>query len=236
MCPELCKNLNSVLCKNLNRDTYKLLDNTHSYHTRRKQSKNQRWSQGRKARGQGQGHKKIRGQGQPFRKETLSRPRKGMLEAKAKDQGHRCNCTPKKGFQKIFSGNLQTATKNKVIKKTFSSDLQTTLKKQGLQNFFSGEKGLQNFVSGDLQLRKTKQGLRKFSARFLAFSNKISTVQKTVLSSSRGQGNFRGLGASRPRTSKCVLEDVLEDSTSGKSYFIPQVETTQSQNSLIYIA
>ena len=44
------------------------------------------------------------------------------------------------------------------------------------------------------------------------FSNEISTVQKVVLSSSRGQGYFRGLEASRPRprTSKCVLEDVLE--------------------------
>ena len=44
------------------------------------------------------------------------------------------------------------------------------------------------------------------------FSNEISTVQKIVLFSSRGQGNFRGLEASRPmpRTSKSVLEDVLE--------------------------
>ena len=32
--------------------------------------------------------KKIRGQGQPFRGQTLSRPRTGMLEAKAKGQGH----------------------------------------------------------------------------------------------------------------------------------------------------
>ena len=47
--------------------------------------KNQRWSRGHKARGQGQGHKKILGQGQPFREQTLSRPRTGMLEAKAKD-------------------------------------------------------------------------------------------------------------------------------------------------------
>ena len=41
---------------------------------------------------------------------------------------------------------------------------------------------------------------------------KILTIQKIVLSSSRGQANFRGLEASRPRprTSKCVLEDVLE--------------------------
>ena len=46
---------------------------------------------------------------------------------------------------------------------------------------------------------ENKKGVRKVFARFLAFSNKISTVQKVVLSSSRGQGNFRGLVASRPR-------------------------------------
>ena len=51
--------------------------------------------------------------------------------------------------------------------------------------------------------------------------HKLLTIQKILLSSSRGQANFRGLQASRPRTSKCVLEDVLEakdvleDSTSG---------------------
>ena len=58
----------------------------------------QRWSRRHKARGQGQGHKKIRGQGQgqPFRGQNLSRPRTGMLEAKAKDQGHRRKCSPKK--------------------------------------------------------------------------------------------------------------------------------------------
>ena len=69
-----------------------------------------------------------------------------------------------------------------------------------------------------LQLRKTKKVLQSFP-RFLAFSNNISTVQKIMLSSSRGQGSFRGFEASRPRprTCKCVLEakDVLEDSTSG---------------------
>ena len=36
----------------------------------------------KKIRGQGQG------QGQPFRGQALSRPRTGMLEAKAKDRGH----------------------------------------------------------------------------------------------------------------------------------------------------
>ena len=50
--------------------------------------------------------------------------------------------------------------------------------------------------------------------------HKILTIQKIVLFSSRGQVNFRGFEASRPRprTSKCVLEakGVLEDSTSGR--------------------
>ena len=68
---------------------------------------NQRWSRGHKARGQG--HKKIRGQsqgqGQPFRGQTLSRPRTGMLEAKAKHQGHKRKCSPKqkkRSSQKFF--------------------------------------------------------------------------------------------------------------------------------------
>ena len=49
--------------------------------------------------------KKIRGQGQgqPFRGQTLLKPRTGMLEAKAKDQGHSCKCFPKKKvFKKVF--------------------------------------------------------------------------------------------------------------------------------------
>ena len=52
--------------------------------------------------------KKIRGQGQgqPFRGQNLSRPRTGMLEAKAKDQGHRRKCSPKK--KKVFKNFFQT--------------------------------------------------------------------------------------------------------------------------------
>ena len=85
----------------------------------------------------------------------------------------KANCSPKKkGLQKFFSGDF---------------------KKTGLKNFFSGEKGLQKTFLGDFHLRKAKKGLRKFSARFLAFSNKILTVQKIVLSSSRGQAIFKDL-------------------------------------------
>ena len=122
--------------------------------------------------------KKIRGQGQgqPFRGQTLSRPRTGMLEAKAKDQGHKRKCSPKK---------------KKDLHKNFSSDLQ---KKRYSQKLF--KRSPQKNV-----VQKIFQALHK-----------ILTIQKIVLSSSRGQANFRGLEASRPRprTSKCVLEDVLE--------------------------
>ena len=74
----------------------------------------QRWSRGHKARGQGQGHKKIRGEGQerPFRGQTLTKPRTGMLEAEAKDQGHKHKCSPKKKFFKnFFSGDLKKKEK-----------------------------------------------------------------------------------------------------------------------------
>ena len=92
--------------------------------------------------------KKIRGQGQgqPFRGQTLSRPRTGMLEAKAKDQGHKAQVLfkkKKKGLHKNFSGDLQKKkkTKKKGLHKNFSGDLQKKKKekKKGLhKNFSSG--------------------------------------------------------------------------------------------------
>ena len=83
----------------------------------------QRWSRGHKARdqSQGQGHQKIRGQGQPFRGHTLSRPRTGMLEAKAKDQGHKRKRSPKKqGLHKNFSSDLHKKTFSKKFFKRFT--------------------------------------------------------------------------------------------------------------------
>ena len=71
--------------------------------------------------------KKIRGQGQgqPFRGQTLSRPRTGMLEAKAKNQGHKRKCSPKKKvFTKIFqaiSKNFQAISTKKRFPKNLSS-------------------------------------------------------------------------------------------------------------------
>ena len=115
--------------------------------------------------------------------EAKDRPSRGQ------GQGHKRKCSPKKNVFKFFF---------------------PAISKKDLQQFFFRRKwSSKNFFQA---MRKPKKGLRKFSARFLALSNKISTVQKIVLSSNRAQGNFGGLEASRPRprTSKFVLEDVFE--------------------------
>ena len=73
------------------------------------------------------------------------------------------------------------------------------------------KKGLHKNFSSDLHEKTLSKNFQPL--------HKILTFQKIVLSSSRGQANFRGLEASRPRTrpsrprprtSKSVLEDVLE--------------------------
>ena len=61
--------------------------------------------------------KKIQGQGQgqPFRGQTLSRPRTGTL--KAKDQGHKRKCSPKKkrSSQKFFRRSPQKHVFHKIF-------------------------------------------------------------------------------------------------------------------------
>ena len=75
-----------------------------------------------------------------------------------------------------------------------------------------------NFPQNSGDLHKTKIFAQKFASSLACSSNahdlgKFSASQKIVLSSSRRQGIFEDLQASRPRprTSNCVLED----STSG---------------------
>ena len=89
----------------------------------------------------------------------------------------------------------------------------TVLRKKTSSKIFfrrSQKIGLQKFFSGVLQ--------KKVFKNIFQAIHKILTIQKILLPSSRGQGNFRGLKASRPwpRTLKCVLEakDVIGISTS----------------------
>ena len=63
--------------------------------------------------------KKIRGQGQPYQGQTLSRPRTGIIEAK--DQGHRRKRSQK---EKVFKNFFQAISKKKGLRINFSGNLQ----------------------------------------------------------------------------------------------------------------
>ena len=141
------------------------------------------------------------------------------LEAKAKDT-------------KKFRGQGQTLLRPRTTdtgasvlqkKESFQKFFSSNLKKRSSKIFFPAKKVFESFSFRQFLLEENKKRSSQIFCRFLALSSKISTVRKILLFLSRGQGNFEGLEASRPRprTSKCVLEDVLgledvlEDSTSG---------------------
>ena len=110
---------------------------------------------------QGQGHKKIRGQGQPFRGQILSMPRQeySRLRPRTKDTVRRkCSTEEKKSLEKIF--------------------FRRSPKKRSKNIFRQSPK------------EENKKGLSKFPARFLALFNKISAMKKIVLSSNRREDNF----------------------------------------------
>ena len=113
---------------------------------------------------------KIRGQGQLFRGQTLLRPRTGMLEAKAKDQGHKRKCSPKK---KVFKKFFQAISK-KILQKFF---LALSSKNRLLKFFFKQSTKFQQFkkkycpraenraIFEDLRPRGQDQGLQNVSSR-----------------------------------------------------------------------
>ena len=76
-----------------------------------------------------QGHKKIRGQGQPYREQTLPRPRTGMLKAKTKDTSVRA-FQKKKVFRKFFQ-----AISKKKQKRSIEKIFRRSQKKSLYQNF-----------------------------------------------------------------------------------------------------
>ena len=153
-----------------------------------------------------------------------------MPEVESRTQGSR----PRPGTQKNFEAQDRpsrgqgtrikdtdaSVLQKKDLQKFFSGDL----KKKGVKKYFSGDEGLQKVLFRRSLLEKPKKRSSQILCKVSGVFQRNFNGSKIVLSSSRGQGNYRVLEASRlrPRTSKCVLEDVLnakdvlEDSTSDK--------------------
>ena len=145
--------------------------------------------------------KKIRhqGQGQPFRGQTLSRPRTGMLEAKAKDQGHKAQVLSKKKKKKVFTKIFQAISKKKKKKKkVFTKIFQAiSTKKRFPKNFSTAPQNF-NFpkISAVLEPR-TGQFSRTWGleakAKDLTFEAKAKDFKICPRGRPRGQGRPRGL-------------------------------------------
>ena len=120
---------------------------------------------------------------------------------KARGQGHKKISRPRTQTQ-VFS-----------IKKLLKIFFRRSQKKRSSKIFFRRKKFKKIFFRRSLLEETKKRSLKIFHKVSGVFQQNFNR-SKIVLSSSRGQGNFRGLEASR--TSKCVLEakDVVKDSTS----------------------
>ena len=126
----------------------------------------QRWSRGHKARGQGQGHKKNP---RPRPRPRTAFPRTDTLEAKDRNaRGH-----------------------GQGPRTQSASALQKKKKKRSSQKFFrrSPKKKKKKRKKRGLKRSPPKNALQKIFQPL----HKFLTFQKVVLSSSRGQANFRGL-------------------------------------------
>ena len=91
-------------------------------------------------------------------------------------------------------------------KKDLQKIFQAISKKRSSKIFFRRKRSSKNFFRRSSLEETKKRSLQIFRTVSGVFQQNFN-CSKIVLSSSRGQGNFRGLEASRPRTSTCVLED-----------------------------
>ena len=128
-------------------------------------------------------------------------------KARGQGQGHKKNSRPRTAFPRTDT--LEAKDRN-ARGQGPRTQAQVLSKKKSLHKNFSGDLLKKKKVFTKIfQAISTKTRFQKI---FHAL-HKILTIQKIVLSSSRGQANFRGLEASRPwpRTSKSVLEDSTSD-------------------------
>ena len=188
----------------------------------------QRRSRGHKVRGQG--HKKIRGQGQgqPFRGQTLSRPRTGMLEAKVirtKDTSASALQKKKKRSSQKFFGRSQKK-KIKVLTKIFQA---ISTKKRFPKIFSSTPQNFTNSKISAVLKPRTGQFSRTWGlevkAKDLTFEAKAKGCKMCPRGRPRGQGRARGLHLwwweqqSTP-TTKEVARDKNNNFCSFKTYLI----------------
>ena len=117
-------------------------------------------------------------------------------EARGQGQGHKKNLRPRARTALPRKDPLEAKDRNaRGQDQGLKTQAQVLSKKERLSKLFSGvlqKKRSSKIFSGDLK-QKTSSKI------FFQAIYKISTIQKKVLSSSRGQANFRGLEASRPR-------------------------------------
>ena len=138
-------------------------------------------------------------------------------KARGQGQGHKKNPRPRPRTAFPRTDTLEAKDRNargQGPRTQSASALQKKKKKRSSQKFFK------------------RSPLKNVFQKIFQALHKILTFQKIVLSSSRGQANFRGLEASRPRprtwpsrprprTSKCVLED----STSVNKFNLPYLSS-----------
>ena len=120
-------------------------------------------------------------------------------EGKSRTQGSR------EGHKKIRGQRQGQPYQEQTLSRPRTVMLEVKAKDQGHKRMCSQKKGLQKKFSGDLQKKRfSEKNFRRspeknvFQKNFQAL-HKLLTTQKIVLFSSRGQGHFRGLEASRPR-------------------------------------
>ena len=119
-----------------------------------------------------------------FRRTNEQRWTRGH-KARDQGQGHKKNPRPKPRTAFPKTDTLEAKNRNARGQgaRTQAQVLSKKKKKRSTQKFF----------------RRSQKKKKVFTKIFSSDLHKILTIQKIVLSSSRGQANFRGLEASRPR-------------------------------------
>ena len=113
---------------------------------------------------------------------------------KARGQGHKKNPRPRTAFPRTDT--LEAKDRNA----RGQGQGPRTQSASALQKKKKKKKSSQKFFRRSPKKKKKKKKKKKVFTKIFQPLQKILTFQKIVLSSSRGQANFRGLEASRPRT------------------------------------